>query len=182
MIKTGLMKKYQPGLRRSRSGLATLGIGIFLFCAPGTALSPGLGAESPEGKREALERKASELLSMNPAMARQRIGEMNLQDALSVYDLLLRDAREKGVGPQVFYVVEQIQLLKATEASQKRLESLIWVLALTLLLFSVYLAYVLIDQRRIYNKMLALRKGSSGGPMPGNRDQRNPEPEVYRGE
>lgn len=141
------------------------------------ALAPEARAEGAEAKKESLEKQASELLSMNPAMARQRIGEMNLQDALSVYDLLLRDAREKGVGPQVFYVVEQIQLLKATEASQKRLESLIWVLVLTLVLFSAYLAYVLIDQRRIYNKMLTLREDKGT-----KTDHSHTESKVYRGE
>ncbi|MCB1138410.1 MAG: hypothetical protein KDK23_06610 [Leptospiraceae bacterium] len=140
---------------------------------PASAESP---MEQPD-KREELNRQANELRSMSAAEARERIKSMNLSQAMSIYDLLVQDAQQRGVGPQVFYAAEQIQLLKATADSQKRLESLIWVIVLTLILFSGYLTYVLVDQRRLYKRMEELRSSaarSGNGP--------SAPADVYRGE
>jgi hypothetical protein len=135
-----------------------------------------LAAEEPgsSNARMELERRANEIQNMNPRMAKEAIRSLNESEAIGVYDLMVSQAASKGVGPQVFYLAEHIQLLRATQASQKRLESLIWVLALTLILFSGYLTYVLIDQRRIYRKLLALKETRKSGS--------NEPREVYTGE
>ena len=141
----------------------------------GLLLAGGLPADEPKNtsEREKFEAKADEIQMMNPRMAREAIRALDESTALSIYDIMVARAGEKGVGPQTFYLAEHIQLLRATEASQKRLESLIWVLGLTLLLFAGYLTYVLIDQRRIYGKLQALQNSS---PV------REAERTVYTGE
>ena len=138
-----------------KSGCAGAKHSIFLLLILCVAVSgfAGIQAEPETITAAAIERKATELESLNPAEARQLIQAMSLSEALSVYDVLLSRARAKGVGPQVFYVAEQIQMIKATEAAHRQLVSLYWVIALTLLLFAAYLTYVLVDQRRIYRKI-----------------------------
>ncbi|MEQ8350091.1 MAG: hypothetical protein RH862_01315 [Leptospiraceae bacterium] len=147
----------------------SLALGILLV--PGTKYS-----EQPvPGERVRLEARADELQSLDPRQAKEFIRGLPERDAIGIYDLLVSEASDRGIGPQVFYLAEHIQTLRATEAAQKRLESLIWVLGLTLLLFAGYLTYVLIDQRRIYRKMLALKEAR-------NSHSSRVQSDVYTGE
>lgn len=164
-------KKHPAGFHSVPSAiLAMAAIGFILFAGATAAEVP----DSREARKAELEQTAREIAEASPARAKERIRGMDLSTAMAVYDLLVRQAGEKGVEPQVFYAAEQIQLLKATEDSQKRLESLIWVIALTLVLFAGYLTYVLFDQRRIYRKLSAMDKKVPNAAVA--------EGEVYRGE
>lgn len=178
-FKMGSKQGSAPGGNLRSFRIAVLG-GLLIFGAghPAMAEAPSGAPGERSERREELVRQAEDLMSMPATQAREKIKSMNLSQAMSIYDLMVQEAQKKGVGPQVFYAAEQIQLLKATADSQKRLESLIWVIVLTLVLFAGYLTYVLLDQRRLYRRMQELRSS----PRTGADRTASEVSEIYRGE
>lgn len=53
---------------------------------------------------------------------------------------------------KLYYLLKHLERLQATSLAQKRLKNLLWVIGLTWLIFSIFFAYIMIDQKRIGRK------------------------------
>lgn len=76
---------------------------------------------------------------------------------------------------RLYIILRHLETLRATELAQRRLDNLLWVIAMSLLLFSSFLFYIYINQRRAFRdiqNIVKKQKDSSTALKPS----------LYRGE
>lgn len=160
-------KNTSPALRLTIAALAFAGFYLF---------APGLAAQTaPPGGPDLS--AARELLAMPVADANEAIKKYNAKEAeiLNTQLLALLRPRNPDVD-RVYGMIKHLETLRADAQAQNRLNTLLYVMGLTLILFTGFLTFVMIDQRR---SMRALQKllgpGAESGPD-------NSSHNVYRGD
>ena len=119
--------------------------------------------------------EAKELLAMEPLQAKEKIESFTAEHARDLISQVRHIGREKYKDVDHLYLLlEHLSTLQATELAQKRLNNLLLVLGLTLALFTMFLIYVIVDQRRTLQKLRTVA-GEAGAHQPDK-------PQVYRGE
>lgn len=130
----------------------------------------------PSAAEDRLE-PARQFLKLEPVAAKKQIETMSPTEASG----LISQIRflKKQTHPDLdhlYYLLEHLQTLKATALAQKRLNNLLWVLGLTLALFSIFFIYIIWDQRGAIAKLEALSSSIE------EKTPTKKAPEIYRGE
>ncbi len=164
------LSSYLAGQNRN-ARLAAIAVACcaLLFTAPGAAQSPTI----PEPDLSA----ARALLNMSPADANEAIKKYNAKEAEVLNTQLLSLLRPRNPDvDRVYGLIRHLETLRADAQAQNRLNTLLYVLGLTLLLFTGFLIYVIMDQR---NSLRALQKllGTGAGSKASDSSQ-----DIYRGE
>lgn len=161
--------------REANGGARGLALVLAVLCAGAVFVGPtGLPAQTTAGGPDL--GRARELLAMEGLAAKEAIKDLSEAEARELVTQVLYLAREKNPDiDRVYLLVQHLEAIRATELAQRRLNSLLWVLGLTLALFGVFLIYVLFDQRRTLREVRALIDADSAAPQ-------SPAAPVYRGE
>ncbi len=100
--------------------------------------------------REEAIAKARTFLALKPDEARAYIQTLSAPEARALSSQILQLSRAKNPDMEKLApVLEHLANIAALETGQKRLNNLLLVIVLTLVLFSAFLAFTLLDQRRI---------------------------------
>ena len=78
---------------------------------------------------------------------------------------------------RLYFLVRHLESLSATDLAQRRLNNLLWVIAFSLLLFSVFLFYIYMNQRRALEDMKAVLAEKKK-----ERQKKSAQEPIYRGE
>ena len=150
-----------------------------LFMAPGSLVAqPAPYGETAKPAAGPDLSRARELLAMEGLAARAAIEQLSEQEAKELVTQVLYVARPGNPDlDRAFLLVQHLEAIRATALAQRRLNSLLWVVGLTLGLFTLFLIYVLFDQRRALRDMRAMMDSESGGSV-----DDIPPNLVYRGE
>ncbi|MCR9143600.1 MAG: hypothetical protein NXI24_15235 [bacterium] len=117
------------------------------------------------------------LLNMPVEEANEAIKKFNAKEAEILNTQLLALIRPRNPDvDRVYGLIRHLESLRADAQAQNRLDTLLYVLALTLLLFTGFLIYVIIDQRRSLRELQKLLTPGSAST------QDNSSQNVYRGE
>jgi hypothetical protein len=167
-----------PRTPRTRGGVAALRSLLCVGFAALSLLSSAAGAQdgSPTTARPDLS-AARALLQMPVNQANEAIKKYNAKEAEILNTQLLSLLRPGNPDvDRVYGLIRHLETLRADAQAQNRLNTLLYVLGLTLLLFSGFLIYVIVDQRR---SLIALQKllASGAESKPDHSSQT-----VYRGE
>ncbi len=163
MFSNFISLRASAGSARTFSAVVLLAVTMF----------PGAIFAQTGGVPEAL-REARRVMALQPEAAKKHIATLSPTEARNLLSQVRFIARKNNPDlDKVYYLVQHLETLKATDLAQRRLNNLLLVLGLTLLLFTAFLGYVILDQRRT---MIRLKQ------MLGNRASESPAGDVYRGE
>lgn len=116
------------------------------------------------------------LLALDAPQMKARIESMSGEEASRVLSQIRFLVRDKNPDvDRIYYVMEHLESVRASDLAQRRLNNLLLVIALTLTLFVGYMIFLHVDQRRAVKRMEAILSGTSGGAD-------KTKPAVYRGE
>lgn len=155
-----------------------------LFCSL-IFLATGLNAqEDPEPaqntttQREAAIARANRFLKMDDAKAKAYSAKLTPLQARALMSQLLNLKRSQNPElDRIVVLIQHLDNIRASELAQARLDKLFIVIAMVLMLFSIYLLVLLIDQRRTLKDMQHLVKNSQKS-APG---QKQADTEIFRG-
>lgn len=123
---------------------------------------------SAQSREEALS-EARAFLKKDRAAATEYASHLSGEQARALADQILFISRPGH--PQIDhlnYLLSHLAQISANETGQKRLNNLLLVIVLTLVLFSCFLAFVLLDQRKIIR---ALNASMERPPIPSSTGQ-----------
>lgn len=143
-------------------------LSIFALLISFTALTA-----TPE-QEESIKR-AKTFLAMDPVTLKAEVENLNAAEAaelISQIRFLVRDNNPDV--DKIYPVLEHLASLKAAELEQKRLNNLLLVIAVVILLFSIYLTYILMDQRKSLVRVQLLLSTET--------EKKGKKKEVYRGD
>lgn len=148
-------------------------LGLALLLAPGFALQAQPDSQDPELA------EARRLLELPQDQLPAEVERLSADQAAELVSQIRFLGRPEN--PQIdrlYIVLRHLESLRATELAQRRLNNLLLVLGLTLVLFTAFLVYVMLDQRRSIRTLQSLlqtdarnRSGAAADDTP-----------VYRGE
>ncbi len=116
------------------------------------------------------------LLAMDAGQMKARIESMSGEEAARVLSQVRFIVKDKNPdADKIYYVLEHLESVRASELAQRRLNNLLLVIVLTLTLFVGYMLFLHVDQRRAVRRMEAILAGSTRPAAKGERS-------VYRGE
>ena len=153
--------------RPHRATRAVLAIGLLVFFTGVDRLA----AQQPDL------RAARDLLALPDREALEAVKKYNADEAEILTTQLLSLTRPANPDiDRVYTLVRHLETLRADAHAQNRLNPLLYVLALTLILFTAFLIYVIIDQRA---SLRALQKLLAGAP---EKSPDNSSHSVYQGD
>jgi len=127
---------------------------------------------SPE-QEESL-KTAKKFLAMDPVTLKAEVENLNANQAAELISQIRYLVKENNPDlDKIYPVLEHLASLKAAELEQKRLNNLLLVIGVIILLFSIYLTYILFDQRKSIAKMQLLLSTET--------ENKVKKKEVYRG-
>ncbi len=151
-------------------GARTYLLALALFCF--SATHQRTVAEPAE--LQTLRADAVRYLELDPKAAREHAGRLSAVQAAALLSQVQLLARTRNPDiDRLSYLVRQLEEQRATEVAQRRLDNLLLVIGLSLVLFTGFLVYVLLQQRRDLARaaQLLARHTPNAGSGP-----------VYRGE
>ncbi len=158
-----------------RAPLAVLLLCCAIFAQPDVLRAQPAAAPDAAGAVDLS--RARRLLAMEGLAAKEEIQHLNEDEAREVLSQIMFLARPGNPDlDRVYLLARHLEEIQATALAQRRLDSLLWVVGLTLLLFVLFLTYVLFDQRRAMRELrelLAEARDQAPQARPVN---------VYRGE
>lgn len=161
-----------------RSCLKSLrGVKRLVFCSILSSLVFLFHTGHPDLQGQEVDRlaQAKDLLSMDLLPAKAKIETFNAEHARDLISQIRHLGREHYEDlDHLYLVLEHLSTLEATELAQKRLDNLLLVLGLTLALFTLFLIYVVMDQRKTLSKLHTIVAGIGV--------ERGEKTEIYRGE
>ncbi len=142
---------------------------IFLIIALTTSI---VGAQERELER------ARALLELPAKEAIKQIEQLSEQEAIELSSQIrfILQSQVPNIN-HIYYLLRHVESLRADRLANQRLHNLLWVIALTLMLFSSFLIYTIYNQYQSLKKIKALyadRRDQKGEELPGK--------EIYRGE
>lgn len=159
-----LKLKYSPAL---------LAPGLFALCL--LALAPA-NAQTGDGPDLSV---ARELLAMPARDAAEKIKTFSAKEAEILNTQILALVRKGNPDiDRVYALIRHLETLRADAQAQNRLNTLLYVLGLTLVLFTAFLIFVIIDQRR---SLIGMQKLISNGGAARSQASGS-STEIYRGE
>ena len=121
-------------------------------------------------------KESRKLLALPPQKAITAIKKMSVSEAVVRISQIRHLVRKDNPDiDRIYLILRHLEELRAADLAQKRLNNLLWVIALCFLLFSSFLFYIYIDQKR------SLRDIESISKKP-KRKGTAPVPPVYHGE
>lgn len=94
---------------------------------------------------------AQELLDLPLDKAHPLIENLGKEESKELISQIRAIARTNNPDlDKVYFLVSHLEEIQAVEKEQARLASLVWVYGLGFILFSVFLSYLLFEQRKIY--------------------------------
>jgi len=155
--------------------IALLGIGL-AGTAPLAGEQKSPGASGGDELQRALA-KTRKYLQADLKSAEKIAQELSSREAAAMLTQILALTRDRNPDiDRLYYLLKQVETMRATEQAQTRLNYLLYVLGFTLFLFTAFFAYVVVDQKR---NMDALRLLLEKAPKDGDSSEAET---VYRGE
>ena len=157
-----------------------LAIFASLSCLPWTAgqaqeEEPGTTENTADQREQAIAR-ARHFLSLDNAAAREYTKQMSPEQAKALMTQVLNLKRQTNPDlDRMLVLVQHLDNIRASELAQARLDKLLLVLSLVLVLFSLYLLFLVLDQKRTLQKMQHMLEQS------GAVDQKQADNQVFRG-
>ncbi len=131
-------------------------------------------AQNTDAREAALE-EARKVLAMDGDAAKDYIATLNAEEAKNLLSTVLNVTENRNPDiRRAAYVIEHLETLRADAQAQERLQALLAVLIITAGLFTAFLIFVLLDQRRTLKSLQRLLSAQTNGGSDG--------PSVYRGE
>lgn len=128
-------------------------------------LIPTLLHANPQERDAALE-QARQFLLLSPAAQKDFSQKLSAAEAEALKSQII--ALRKQRNPDIValdYVLTQLATLSALDVAQTRLNSLLWVIALTFTLLSGFLFFLYMDQRKLARSLLRLQPSSPPPPI-----------------
>lgn len=101
-----------------------------------------------------IEKKLEELKQLNPAQRKEKTELLDYETTASILSYIrykyIKNDPEMEI---IFSLYDHLANLNAIKLSQKRLNRLLFVIIFTLILFSSYLTYILINQNKIIKEL-----------------------------
>ncbi|GIX41462.1 MAG: hypothetical protein KatS3mg129_1195 [Leptospiraceae bacterium] len=104
--------------------------------------------------KDFIEKKLEELKQLNPAQRKEKTELLDYETTASILSYIrykyIKNDPEMEI---IFSLYDHLANLNAIKLSQKRLNRLLFVIIFTLILFSSYLTYILINQNKIIKEL-----------------------------
>lgn len=157
---------------RKLSNISFFGAIFFVFLF---SVSENLNAQIIPAQNIPKMEVASRLLKMTPEEAKKQIEKMSVKEtAVMITQIRFITRKHNRDMDRVYYLLKHLESIKANALAQKRLNNLLWVLAISVGLFSAFLIYIILDQKKAIGSLQKLLSGSEENVSRANT--------VYRGD